>query len=321
MRLKYLTAIVIIGVCIFFLFYDKNADDNKDQVVIFQIVEHEALNMTRKGVEDYLGQCCQNLNITYENAQGNMALALQIGKKILNSNPKAIVAIGTVAAQSFLKNNKVPVIFSSVTDPIQAGLVQSIENSGKHFAGVSNTIDVALQLKLIKDILPNSQKIGFIYNPSESNSVEILAKIQSVAPKFNFEIVVAAINSSNDVFIATQTLIDKNVDAIFISNDNTALSSMAGIIKIATAAKVPVFCSDTDTINSGIIAAIGPNQYNIGVQTGKVVERIVINQEKPNNMAVEFPKDIELKINLKTATKLDMMIDNNLIDSASEVIK
>ena len=123
------------------------------------------------------------------------------------------------------------------------------------------------------------------------------------------------------MFIATQTLIDKNIDAIFISNDNTALSSISGITKVAALSKIPVFCSDTDTINSGVLASVGPNQYNIGIQTGKMVERIIMDNQNPKDIAVEFPHNVELKINLETAKKLDITIQNDLIEAASEVIK
>jgi putative tryptophan/tyrosine transport system substrate-binding protein len=311
-----LIALIIAGV---FVYQDNT--DHKKNVIVFQIVDHEALNETRRGVEDYLRSCCSDLHILNENAQGNISLASQIAKKIINEEPLAVVAIGTVAAQSFLRNKETPVIFSSVTDPIKSGLVKSIERPGSNFTGVSNMIDVETQLKLITDILPEAHYIGIIYNPSESNSVEILNQIKRSASKMQLNIIEAPINSSNDVFIATQSLIDQKIDAIFISNDNTALSSIKGIVKIATSAKMPVFCSDIDTVNSGVLAAVGPNQYKIGLQTGAIVEKIAINSSEPQNIPVEFPKEIELKINLATAKKLGITIQEDLVRTASEVVE
>jgi len=322
MRKKYYLLYILFFILIFGLFnYLKKPDKENDNIVIFQIVEHDALNTTRAGIEDYLKKCCSKFNITYENAQGSILLASQISKKILNSSPKVVIAIGTVAAQSFFKNTQIPVIFSSVTDPISAGLVKDLNATGTNFTGVSNMIDVTPQLKLITDILPHAKKIGIVYNSAESNSMDILKKIKESSKGLKLEIIESVISSSNDVTIATKILINKGVDAIFISNDNTALSAIQGVIKSATQSLIPVFCSDIDTIKCGVLAAFGPDQYKLGLQTGEMVEKILMDGKLTTQMPVEFPKKTELKINMKVANQLKIKINNDILSIASEVYR
>ena len=320
MKGKYcLTLLLFLAVLLSFLGY---LEDNKDSnIVILQIVEHDALNATRRGIEDYLLRCCAQFSIDYENAQGDPTLSLQISKRIDVSQPKLVVALGTVAAQSFLKSGNIPIVFSSVTDPIAAGLVKDLKETETHFTGVSNMIPVEPQLKLVMDILPNAKKLGIIYNSAEINSLEILKKVKQIAAKFDLEIVESVITSSNNVIIATQALANKGVDAIFVSNDNTALSAIKGITKVATECGIPVFCSDVDTINSDILAALGPDQYKIGIQTGKIIEKILIDGKVPAQIPVVFPEELEFRVNMKVARKLKIEIDKNILSAASEVIE
>ncbi|CAG7589667.1 ABC transporter substrate-binding protein [Hyalomma marginatum] len=248
-------------------------------------------------------------------------MALQIGKRVTTTRPKLIVAIGTIAAQAFLKNDQIPIIFSSVTDPVSAGLIKDLKETATNFTGVSNMINIEPQLKLIVDILPHAKKIGVIYNSTEANSMEILRRVKKAAGNFNLEILEAVILSSNDMIIATQSLINKRIDAIFISNDNAVLSSIQGITKIASSFMVPVFCSDVDTIKNGVLAAFGPDQYKIGVQTGKIIEKVLLGKKTTYEIPVEFPEKIELKINMKVAKDLKIKIDKNILSIASEVIE
>ncbi|AEI88789.1 ABC transporter substrate-binding protein [Candidatus Midichloria mitochondrii] len=323
MKNKYYLILVLSFAVIFKLFQlFKTFKKNNNDVVILQVVEHDALNSTRKGIEDYLRRCCSRFGTGYENAQGNTTLALQIGKRVTTARPKLIVAIGTIAAQAFLKNDQIPVIFSSVTDPVSAGLIKDLKETATNFAGVSNMINIEPQLKLIVDILPQAKKIGVIYNSTEANSMEILRRVKESAKDFNLEILEAVISSSNDVIVATQSLIHKQIDAIFVSNDNTALSSIRGITKIASSFMVPVFCSDVDTIKNGVLAAFGPDQYKIGIQTGKIIEKVLLGKKTTYELPVEFPEKIELKINMKVAAKnLKIKIDKSIVSVASEVIE
>lgn len=280
-------------------------------VSILQFIEHPALNATRSGIEDELKSA--GVSVLYESAQGNPALASQIAQKFVGSKPNVLVGIGTAASQALAAENRsilIPIVFSSVTDPIKAHLVNNLKQPRDSITGVSNYVDVSRPLAFFKQVLPKLSKLGIIYNPGEVNSVMLLEETKEKAKDLNITIVTATANSSLEVATATRRLINE-VDALFINNDNTALSAFESINKIANQNKKPVFVSDIDLVKQGALAALGPNQYQLGIQTGKMILKI-LEGEKPSNLSVEFPNKIEIVINQPIADKLNITLPENV---------
>ena len=307
------------------LFFNSLAFSNSKikEIDIIQTIAHPALDNTRKGVIDQLAVeglvDGKNIVIKFANAQGDSVLSNQIAQKFVSRNPSAIVAIPTPAAQSAAsatRNINIPVIFSSVTDPVDAGLVKNLIAPEANITGVSNFIELDQQLLLFKQILPNLTKLGFIYNPGEANSVKMLSSLKERAEQYNLEIIPAIASKTTEVSSATEQLINK-VDAIFISNDNTALSAFAVIAKIALAAKIPVFVSDTDMVENGALASLGPNQYEVGKQTGKMLAAILAGKAIKDS-PVEFPVKVELVLNPAIAKALGVTFTDELLMRAKK---
>lgn len=301
-------------------------DNNKSKLItILQSVEHPALTQTRKGIIDELMESSLGKNnqigIIFESAQGNMSLAQQISKKFISKKPDAIVSISTSVSQILVKltkNNKIPVAFSSVTDPISSNLVKSLERPGSNITGVSNFVKVKPQLEMFKEVMPNLRKLGFIYNAGEINSIKLLEATKIASKQLNIELITASANKTSEVSAAASSIIDK-VDAIFITNDNTALAAFKTIVKTATCANKPVFVSDVDIVEQGALLALGPNQYQVGRLTGKILLKI-LNGEAPAIIPVGFPKDVELFINKSMAKKLNIKISESIIKKADKII-
>ncbi|MCT4635440.1 MAG: ABC transporter substrate-binding protein [Rickettsiales bacterium] len=324
--------VLIIGITLSFLAYsdvsqyptyEQEEDKPLLRVDIIQTIAHPALDNTYRGIIDQLTEegfvAKKNTEIRFANAQGDVGLSNQIAKKFASGEPDALVAIPTQAAQSAVnatRNTKIPVVFSSVTDPVNAGLVKDLSETNTNVTGVSNFINLDEQLALFKQILPDLKKLGFIYNPGEVNSVIILKSLEEIANKYDIEIVTSVAAKTTEVAGATNKLIGK-VDAIFISNDNTALSAFRVISKIALTAKTPVFVSDTDMVKRGALASLGPNQYEIGRQTGKILAQILRGKDV-KDLPVEFPKQIELVINQDIAQELGITFSKEILDRASK---
>lgn len=278
--------------------------DSPKKILISQVIEHPALNITTKGIIDSLTQNGFT-NIKVENAQGSSVIAAQIAAKFVNKNPDIVVGVGTVSAQSFLKYTlKNQLVFSTVTDPLSAGLITN------NVTGVSNFVALEPQLEIFKKIQPRLKKLGIIYNAGESNSIAIVKKLEQICPAFDLQLIKQIANNTSDVGIAATKLANQ-VDAIFISNDNNALSAIGAIIQIATKAKIPVYVSDTDIVKLGALAALGPNQYRIGFQTGQMIAEI-LNGKDIKQIPVEFPKDQDLYINFNSAKNLELEISPSL---------
>jgi putative ABC transport system substrate-binding protein len=308
----------------FFVYPAFGGEGSKVRVCISQIVEHPALNATRKGVEDALRAAGyikgDNLDLRFESAQGNPALAHHIAEKFIGLAPDVVVAIATVSAQSFsraAKDKRIKLIFSSVTDPLAANLVDTLNKPGRNTSGVSNFIPLEPQLKLIKRVLPNLKTLGVLYNPGEINSQILNKKLQALTSAEGIILILQAVTKTADLPQATQKLLGK-VDAIFVTNDSTVLSGITNVIQLATKHKKPVFVSDTDVVSQGAIAALGPNQYELGVQTGKMVVRI-LQGANIDGQKVEFPTNQELYLNLKAAASIGLEFPPDLLKEATKI--
>ncbi len=287
-------------------------------IMIHKIIDHPALNETQKGIIDVLAKGGykdkENAKISVESAQGNHLLAIEIASKMIGKNPDVIVAIGTVSTQSFLKgikDKKIPLVFSTVTDPKESKIVRNIEKTNPYIGGVSNFIALKPQIELFKKIQPNLKRLGILYNSGETNSVSIVNQLKTICKKLDITLIEQKIAKSTDINESMSKLLGRKVDAIFISNDNTCLGAIKHIVDIANKDKIPVYSSDTDTIILGTLAALGPNQYQIGWQTGEMVLKI-LNGQDPNEMSVEFPTQIHCVINEEAAKKLGITINEDL---------
>jgi len=287
-------AVVLSSMMLCVLFREKR--DNSIKIMVCKAMEHEALNSVVRGMEDYLNRQDGKYNISVETCQGNMALASQIISKFANSKSNVVVTIGTTPSQSafkFAKNGKIKLVFSSVTNPDDI----SPNLTGANTTGVSNFVRPEPQIELFLKIQPQLKNLGIIYNTGEANSVSIVKKLKPICEKMGINLIEQGVSKIAEIPQATEKLV-KVVDAIFISNDNMALSAMANIVFISKKNNVPVYVSDTDQVEKGCAAALGPNQYDIGVQTGKLVKRIA-DGEDINKIPVEYPEVSELYLNQK----------------------
>jgi putative ABC transport system substrate-binding protein len=323
----YILLFSILTFSLYHLFFS-NSHKNKDKplICISQIISHPALDASREGLIAGLQQAGyingQDIRVETALAQGKLDTSSQIAQKFVGENPDVIVAISTPSAQTAAvaaKTTQIPVVFSCVSYPVQAKLVNSIEKPGGHVTGVSDFTKVADHFKFFREIMPKIKKIGLIYNPGEANSATMVEESRAVAKQMGIEVVASPAMKTGDVAAATQKLIG-SVDAIFINNDNTALGAFDVITTIADRTKLPVFVSDTDMITKehGGLAALGCNQYVLGQQAAKAVIRI-LKGEKPANIPVEFAQTMETKINLGVAKKLGIIIPPEVVKRAKVV--
>ncbi len=293
-------------------------------VAITQIVEHPALDAARKGIKDALAKAGftagKTLKWSFESAQGSGVTASQIAKKFVGDAPDVIVAIATPSAQTVAAATKsIPVVFTAVTDPVGAKLVKNWQKPGGNITGISDMSPIAAHMKLVKDIAPKAKRLGVIYNPGESNSVSLMKVIKVEAPKLGLTIVEAAATKSGEVLQSARSLVGK-VDAIYVPTDNTVVSAFEAVVKVGKDAKIPVFAGDTDSVKRGAVAALGFNYYDLGLQTGEIVVK-VLNGAKPGDIPVAAVTKLELFVNPGAAKAMGASIPESLIASAKTVIK
>lgn len=293
-------------------------------VGISQIVEHPALDDTRKGFMDQLKELGyvpgKNINYDYKNAQNNRPVSGQIARKFVGDKVDLILTISTPSSQDAVAATKeIPILFSAVTDPVAAGLVKSLEKPGGNASGTMDKSPVAAQLDLIQAILPKAKKIGTIYNAGEVNSVASVKDIKAEAAKRGMEVVEATAATSSAVKMAAESLVGK-VDLIHVPTDNTAVLALESIVKVCTDNKIPLFAADVDSVTRGAIAALAVDYYKLGRQTGVMAKKVLEKSVKISELPVEYQKELLLHINPKSAEKMGVKLPEAVVKKAAKTI-
>ncbi|NKC51005.1 ABC transporter permease [Ochrobactrum cytisi] len=292
-------------------------------VAVTAIVEHPALDAARDGVKDALAEAGykegENLKFVYQSAQGNPATAAQIARQFVGEGPDVIVPISTPSAQAVVSATRdIPVVFTAVSDPLGAQLVKDMTKRGGNVTGLSDMSPVAEHIKLIKEVMPNIKKLGYLYNSGETNSVSLPAALKEAASAEGIEIVESAATKSAEVQGAARALVGR-ADAMYVPTDNTIVSALESAVGVAEESKLPLFTADTDSVKRGALAALGFNYYDVGKQTGAVVVKI-LKGEKPGDIAVDIAKGTDLVINLGAAKKMGVEFPQAVIDRATSKI-
>lgn len=292
-------------------------------VAVTAIVEHPALDAARDGVKDALAEAGykegENLKFIYQSAQGNPATAAQIARQFVGEGPDVIVPISTPSALAVASATRdIPVVFTAVSDPVGAQLVKDLKKPGGNVTGLSDMSPVVEHIKLIKEVMPNIKKLGYLYNSGETNSVSLLAALKEAAAAEGIEIVESAATKSAEVQGAARALVGR-ADAMYLPTDNTIVSALESAVGVAEESKLPLFTADTDSVKRGALAALGFNYYDVGKQTGAIVVKI-LKGEKPGDIAVDIAKGTDLVINLGAAKKMGVEFPQAVIDRATSKI-
>lgn len=293
-------------------------------VSVSSIVEHPALDAIKDGVHKALTDAGYNeasgFKWQFQTAQGNPAIAAQIARKFVGDKADVIVAISTPSAQAVVSATKtIPVVYSAVTDPVVAHLVPSMAASGTNVTGVSDALALEAQVDLIKKVVPEAKRVGMVYNPGEANSAVVVKEMKELLPKHGMTLVEATAPRTVDVGAAARSLVGK-VDVIYTNTDNNVVSAYESLVKVGNDAKVPLIASDTDSVARGAIAALGVNYYNLGLQTGQQVVRI-LRGEKPGDMASETSSNLELYVNPGAAKRQGVSLNEDFVKSATKIVE
>lgn len=313
---KLLAPLLVVGILLTSLIslHQLKADKKKDvfRIGISQFITHQSLDATREGFVNELAKQGyvegKNIEIDLQNAQGEQRNLKTISQQLAESSD-VVLAIATPSAQSLANTTQTtPVIFSAVTDPVSAKLVESREHPGGNVTGTSDQSSDAIstQINLIKKVLPKAKTIGILYTQSEPNSVVQKDEAKRLLEEKGFSVVEKTILDSNNVKAAAESLMAE-VDMVFVPTDNIISSTMETVKQVSIKHKVPVFGGSTEMVAVGGLYNYGTNYEELGRQTARMLIR-VLKGEKPENIAVELPEKLELHTNQEMADALGIDI-------------
>jgi putative ABC transport system substrate-binding protein len=291
---------------------------------IFQVNDAPTMNVTRdsfvQALKDHGLRDSENVRLIMKNAMGDIPEVQRLAQEFVTERVDMIVALSTPCFQAAMHATRdIPIVFSSVANPYLAGARTSDENRVPNVAGVSSRGPIKESLVFIREVMPNAVRIGTLWTPSELNSGYYLELARDSAKELGFEIITVPITNSSEVLLATQVLINKNIDAIYQISDNTINATFEAVGEVAAENGVPLFGGQPYSTRLGACAALGWDFSDMGYKAGQIAIR-VINGEEPTNIPFLYMSEVKLNLNLEAAKKQGILFPEEILKRADEII-
>lgn len=297
---KCFSKVVMVFLLLLLLLIPKNNVQAQESIKIgvLQTVEHEALNAVLKGFETTIRSSSlgERIEIEVQNASGDMANLQSMAEKLARDND-ILFAIATPAAQALATvEAEKPIFIAAVTDPVAAGLVESLEKPGRNVTGTSDMAPIKEQVELLVRNFSEVKTVGIIFNSSEVNSVVLSDLAIKELEEKGIQVEVGTVTSTNDIAQVMNALVEK-IDAMFMVTDNTIDSSIALVGDIAKEKNIPTIGSSDSVVRANGLATLSNSYEDFGVQTANMLIQMVEESLKPSEMPIEMAKNLELIVN------------------------
>ncbi|GAA1508209.1 ABC transporter substrate-binding protein [Nocardioides humi] len=252
--------------------------------------------------------------VTYDirNPEGDAATQQTIVSQFLrDSDCDVLLGLATPGAQAFLQpGRKAPLVFFASSAPVEAKLVSSLEAPGNNTTGVSDPLPVELELDAMLAIAPDVTRVGLIWKNGDSSGDALAARAVAAAKKVGIEVVESPIANPSETTQAARLLVGK-VDAIQVAGDGPTVSGVAGILKVAEDAGLPVFGGTTESVEQGALVA-GVYDYGaLGVEAGKLVAK-VLDSDDAGKIPVYLPEESAMSVNEAVLERLGLRVPDGL---------
>lgn len=296
---------------------NSGAADGKIKVGVIQLIENGAFNDMRDGFVEQLrakGYTEDKCEIIVKSAQGDTATLNTICQDMIDSKVNLVATIATPATQAMVNmDSSIPVVFISVSAPVAAGVMSSMEKPDKNATGTSNAIPVSDIFELSDSLIPGSQTYGFIYNTGEVNSVNTVKDAKAYLDGKGLKYIETVVTNSSEIQQAAESLVGR-VDAIFIPNDSVVQSGMAQITEITRKNKIPVYACSATTVQSGAFATVAMNDKQIGAQSADMAVQILGGAKPADVPAIVVPASGTV-VNQNTMEALGVTIPDSVKSS------
>jgi putative ABC transport system substrate-binding protein len=298
------------------------------KIGVTQTASYPDFDADAKGFEKALAEAGfrEGIHVIYDrqNAQGDVNQTESIAEKFVNSNVALIHSIGTPSSRAVMKIIKdVPTVFSSVTDPVYAGLIPKTSPLGTrtrtNITGVSDRWPVTQQFEMYTKFIPKAKRWGTIYNAEDPRSLLYIKEMRQAAKKLKVKLFEATVSNGDEILPAARFLVGK-VQTLYITYDHIALSSFEPIVKVCNQRKIPLFGGDLKCVTKGAMAAYGWDYFQIGHSAGRKAVRI-LKGEKPGDIPWGLGEKLVLLINEKAAKTQGAIVPPGLLKKAYKIIQ
>ncbi|MCK4744253.1 MAG: ABC transporter substrate-binding protein [Sulfuriflexus sp.] len=290
-----------------------------------------------RGFIDYLKTENVNINYIVKNCEKDKTRLSDFIDEVKAIKPDLVYTFGTTVTRRVIgalesrsadKNIlDIPVVFNIVSDPVGAKLTASMESSKSNFTGVSHSVPIDTQIKVMKKVKPLN-KIAVIYNPLERNSMLTVAALKIEAAKQNFSVIEAPLEISSNgkpkldsIFNNIARVAQSEPDFLYLPPDSFLIANADSLITTANRYKMASFSSTEAPIRkSGALLGIVSTYYSVGKFAGYKAKQILLDKVEPASLPIETLKKFSLLVNISTAKKIDFFPPVSML-AVAEVVK
>ena len=297
---------------------DAGADtsDATYHVGIVQQMEHAALDAATQGFEDKLTELLDgDVAFDYQNAQGEQTNCTTIATKFVSDGVDLIMANATTALQAAAAaTGDIPVVGTSVTDYVTAGVVDSNEAPGRNVTGVSDLSEISAQIDVLLQFCEDSDKVAVVYCSAEPNSGYQVELAEKYLKEINRDYKVYTVADSNEIQAVLTNAVGE-CDAVYIPTDNTMANNMEIVKNVTVPAGVPSFSGAEQMCKEGALSTLSIDYYDLGVKAAEMAYDILVNGANPAEIPVAFVSDgITPKYNAAIAKELGVTVPEGMVE-------
>src|SRR5262245_15101037 len=264
-----------------------------------------------------------NLTFKYRSAEGRPERLAPLAMELVHDRPDVLVAgFGTLAAQAAkAATTTIPVVFTTVGDPLGAGIIASLARPGGNVTGLTDQArDLqGKRLQLLRELIPGKPDIAALLNPDTPFSRLALEEAKTAAEYGHFRLVVFEARTPEEVSRRLEEA-GKSASGLLVLEDPVIYSVRANIAELTARFRLPAIYVYKDSVEVGGLMSYGPDRKHIYRRAAEFVDKL-LKGAKPAELAVEQPTKFELVINLKTARALGLAIPDGVLAIADEVIE
>jgi len=309
------------------VFLDKGTGKKDSKILHLALIQYNdspLSELSQKGIIDGLTQIGMKAGKDYTietlNAQGDISTLSMIVDKVVSDNPDLIFLTSTPTLQmASQKIKEIPLIFSVVADPAAAGVCTSFSAHQENITGISTMGDYEGMIKLVKQILPETKRIGTIFSPGEVNSVKNMNTLKEYAEKAGLELITSPVNSSSEIADATLALAAQKPDIVCQIVDNITSSSADNIIKILKNEKIPLFGFVSDLSKKGAVLVVSRDYHQAGVDAVMLAKKFFDGQAI-KDIPIEFVSKTDILINKSAAKTSGITIPEEILKKEGVII-
>lgn len=286
------------------------------KIGICNFVDDASLNQIIANIRSRLAEIEQERGVTIEIMEDNCNLdgsvLEQIIANFMASDVNLMVGVATpvaMAMQGKTEDNKLPVVFAAVSDPVGAGLVESLEAPGDNLTGTSDYLDTNAVFNLIFALKPEATKIALLYNPSEDASTAPIEAAKAILKEKGVRYKEYSGANVSEVMLAADAIVADEMDAVFTPTDNTIMASELSIYETLAQAGIPHFTGADSFALNGAFLGYGVDYANLGRETADTIAEILLDGASPASTPVKTFDNGTATVNTETCELLGISYD------------